>query len=70
MDLGGSQNDHLSLVEFIYNNSYHTNIKMAPYETLYGKMQNFGLVTCVSEGVTDERCDEVRQKGKVNTEIH
>ena len=29
--------DHLSLVEFAYNNSYQTNIGMAPYEALYGK---------------------------------
>ena len=35
MDLGGSWNDHLPLVEFVYNNSYHSSIEMAPYETLY-----------------------------------
>ena len=29
--------DHLSLVEFAYNNSYQANIGMAPYEALYGK---------------------------------
>ena len=34
MDLGGSWNDHLPLVEFGYNNSYHSNIEMALYETL------------------------------------
>ncbi|GKB53048.1 putative reverse transcriptase domain-containing protein, partial [Tanacetum coccineum] len=28
---------HLSLVEFSYNNSYHTNIKAAPFEMLYGR---------------------------------
>ncbi|GJR42043.1 putative reverse transcriptase domain-containing protein [Tanacetum coccineum] len=27
---------HLPLVEFSYNNSYHTNIKAAPFEALYG----------------------------------
>ncbi|GKB81551.1 putative reverse transcriptase domain-containing protein, partial [Tanacetum coccineum] len=27
---------HLPLVEFLYNNSYHTNIKAAPFEALYG----------------------------------
>ncbi|GKD55641.1 putative reverse transcriptase domain-containing protein, partial [Tanacetum coccineum] len=27
---------YLPLVEFSYNNSYHTNIKAAPFETLYG----------------------------------
>ncbi|GJZ35097.1 putative reverse transcriptase domain-containing protein [Tanacetum coccineum] len=28
---------HLPLVEFSYNNSYHTNIKAALFEALYGK---------------------------------
>ncbi|CAB4286690.1 unnamed protein product [Prunus armeniaca] len=28
---------HLALVEFAYNNSYHSNIKMAPYDVLYGR---------------------------------
>nr|GEY02184.1 reverse transcriptase domain-containing protein [Tanacetum cinerariifolium] len=28
---------HLSLVEFSYNNSYHTIIKAAPFEALYGR---------------------------------
>ena len=29
--------DHLSLVEFAYNNSYQASIGMATYEALYGK---------------------------------
>ena len=35
MDLGGSWDDHLPLIEFAYNNSYHASIEMAPYEALY-----------------------------------
>ena len=37
MDLGGSWDDHLPLVEFAYNNSYHSSSEMAPYEALYGR---------------------------------
>jgi hypothetical protein len=33
----GNWEDHLSLAEFAYNNSYHVSIKMAPYESLYGR---------------------------------
>ena len=29
MDLGGSGNDHLPLVEFAYSNNYHSSIEMA-----------------------------------------
>ena len=33
----GGWDDHLSLIEFAYNNSYHSSIQMAPYEVLYGR---------------------------------
>lgn len=32
----GNWYEHLPLVEFSYNNSYHLSIKMAPYQPLYG----------------------------------
>ncbi|GKB42473.1 putative reverse transcriptase domain-containing protein [Tanacetum coccineum] len=35
MDFGGSWDTHLPLIEFSYNNSYHTSIKCAPFEALY-----------------------------------
>ncbi|GJY38707.1 putative reverse transcriptase domain-containing protein [Tanacetum coccineum] len=34
IDFGKGWDEHLPLVEFSYNNSYHTNIKAAPFETL------------------------------------
>ncbi|GKF23802.1 putative reverse transcriptase domain-containing protein [Tanacetum coccineum] len=37
VDFGGSWDTHLPLIEFSYNNSYHTSIKCAPFEALYGR---------------------------------
>ena len=37
LDLKGSWEEHLPLVEFSYNNNYHASIKMAPYEALCGR---------------------------------
>ena len=37
LNFKGTWNEHLPLVEFAYNNSYHASIDMAPYEALYGR---------------------------------
>ncbi|GKC34873.1 putative reverse transcriptase domain-containing protein [Tanacetum coccineum] len=37
IDFGGNWDTHLPLVEFSYNNSYHTSVKYAPFEALYGR---------------------------------
>ncbi|GJS41316.1 putative reverse transcriptase domain-containing protein [Tanacetum coccineum] len=37
IDFGKGWDRHLPLVEFSYNNSYHTSIKAAPFEALYGR---------------------------------
>ncbi|GJR37836.1 putative reverse transcriptase domain-containing protein [Tanacetum coccineum] len=37
IDFGGSWDVHLSLAEFSYNNSYHSSIRCALFEALYGK---------------------------------
>nr|GEZ30810.1 reverse transcriptase domain-containing protein [Tanacetum cinerariifolium] len=37
LDFGKGWDKHLPLVEFLYNNSYHTSIKAAPFEALYGR---------------------------------
>ena len=42
LDFKGNWDDHLPLVEFSYNNSYHASIGMPSYEALYGRK-------CISE---------------------
>ncbi|GKD25986.1 putative reverse transcriptase domain-containing protein, partial [Tanacetum coccineum] len=37
LDFGGSWDVHISLVEFLYNNSYHSSMRCAPFEALYGR---------------------------------
>ena len=37
LDFGGSWDDHLPLIEFSYNNSYHSSLKATPFEALYGR---------------------------------
>jgi len=34
---GGTWDSNLPLIEFTYNNSYHSSIGMAPFEALYGR---------------------------------
>ena len=36
IDIKGSWDEHLPFVEFSYNNSFHSSISMAPFESLYG----------------------------------
>ncbi|KAI3780239.1 hypothetical protein L2E82_10210 [Cichorium intybus] len=36
-NFGKAWDTHLPLIEFSYNNSYHTSIKVAPFEALYGR---------------------------------
>ncbi|WMV19590.1 hypothetical protein MTR67_012975 [Solanum verrucosum] len=35
MDFKGNWDDHLPLIEFTYNNSYHSSICMAPFEAFF-----------------------------------
>ena len=37
IELQGSWDKHLPLIEFAYNNSFHSSLGMAPYEALYGR---------------------------------
>ncbi|GKA94338.1 putative reverse transcriptase domain-containing protein [Tanacetum coccineum] len=37
LDFGRSWDVHLLLIEFSYNNSYHSSVRCAPFEALYGR---------------------------------
>ncbi|XP_070004985.1 uncharacterized protein [Nicotiana sylvestris] len=37
LDFKGNWDDHLPLIEFAYNNSFHVSIQMSPFEALYGR---------------------------------
>jgi len=37
LEQGGAWDTYLPLIEFTYNNSYHSSIGMAPFEALYGR---------------------------------
>ncbi|GKA70949.1 reverse transcriptase domain-containing protein [Tanacetum coccineum] len=47
IDFGKGWVNHLPLVEFSYNNSYHASIKAAPFEALYGRKCR--LLVCWTE---------------------
>ncbi|GJS19647.1 reverse transcriptase domain-containing protein [Tanacetum coccineum] len=51
LDFRGSWDVHLPLVEFSYNNSYHSSVRCAPFEALYGrKCRSLILWAEVGEG--------------------
>ena len=56
LDFKGSWVMHLSLVEFVYNNSYQASIDMAPYEALYGRKCRTPL--CWDE-IGEQKLDDV-----------
>ena len=44
VDFGGHWNMFLPLREFSYNNSYHSNKDMEPFEALYGRLFRSAIV--------------------------
>lgn len=47
LDFGNNWYEYLLLCEFDYNNSYHSSVDKALYETLYGRL--YRSPTCWSE---------------------
>ena len=43
LDFSNSWDRLVKLMEFSYNNSYHSKISMAPFEALYGRKCGFSL---------------------------
>ncbi|XP_070036871.1 uncharacterized protein [Nicotiana tomentosiformis] len=37
LGMQGSWDDHFPLIEFVYNNSFHASIQIAPFEAMYGR---------------------------------
>lgn len=77
IDFGGSWDIDLPLAEFSYNNSYHSSIKMPPYEMLYGRKRRtpvcWGEIGKRELGGTDivqkttEKIDRIRERIKNGT---
>ncbi|KAI3680944.1 hypothetical protein L6452_35724 [Arctium lappa] len=72
IDLGGGWDDHLPLIEFSYNNSYHASLKVAPYEVLYGRkcrtpvcwdnFENKGMTGPELIQQTSEKVKQIRER--------
>ncbi|GJU96623.1 putative reverse transcriptase domain-containing protein [Tanacetum coccineum] len=75
LDFGGSWDFHLPLVEFSYNNSYHSSVRCAPFEALYGrKCRSLIMWVEVGEGYligpelvqeTTEKISQIKDRLKV-----
>ncbi|GJZ53689.1 putative reverse transcriptase domain-containing protein [Tanacetum coccineum] len=68
IDYGKGWERHLPLVEFSYNNSYHTSIKAAPFEALYGRNANSTtLASCKRSAKKLRQCViHFGKRGKLN----
>nr|GEW67997.1 putative reverse transcriptase domain-containing protein [Tanacetum cinerariifolium] len=74
LDFGKGWDKHLPLVEFSYNNSYHTNIKASPFEALYGQQLSrvhstfhiLKLKKCMADKPLAIPLDEIQVDNKLN----
>ncbi|GKD31329.1 putative reverse transcriptase domain-containing protein, partial [Tanacetum coccineum] len=51
IDFGGSWDVHLLFAEFSYNNSYHSSIRCAPFEALYGRKCRSPILFFLGKGL-------------------
>ncbi|GJU72633.1 putative reverse transcriptase domain-containing protein [Tanacetum coccineum] len=75
LDFRGSWDVHLLLVEFSYNNSYHSSVRCAPFEALYGRKCHSPIMQAkVGEGQligpelvqgTTEKISQIKDRLKV-----
>ncbi|GKA18487.1 putative reverse transcriptase domain-containing protein, partial [Tanacetum coccineum] len=75
LDFRGSWDVHISLVEFLYNNSYHSSMRCAPFEALYGRKCHSSIMWAeVGEGQligpelvqeTTEKISQIKNRLKV-----
>ena len=72
IDIEGSWDRQIALVEFVYNNSFQSSIGMAPYEALYGrKCRTLFCWTELSEKkvIGPDLIQETEEKVKIIREI-
>ncbi|GJX35971.1 putative reverse transcriptase domain-containing protein [Tanacetum coccineum] len=65
IDFGGSWDVHLPLAKFSYNNSYHSSIRCAPFEALYGRKCRLPVLWA-EIGEKKPKAARERQKSYVN----
>ncbi|GJT98101.1 putative reverse transcriptase domain-containing protein [Tanacetum coccineum] len=70
IDFGGNWDPHLPLVEFSYNNRYHSSIKCAPFEALYGRKcrkpiawAEVGEIKLIGPEIVQETTDKIFSVG-------
>nr|GEU88001.1 retrotransposon protein, putative, Ty3-gypsy subclass [Tanacetum cinerariifolium] len=68
IDFGGNWDSHLPLVEFSYNNSYHSSVKCTSFEALYGRKcrmpvawAEVGESNLIGQEIVQETIDKIIQ---------
>ena len=79
IDYEGSWDRHIPIVEFVYNNSFQSSIRMAPYEGLYErkcktplcwtKLNDKKIIGPDLIQETEEKVKMIRERLKVATNI-